>query len=174
VRVGRRGDFERNAILFREILSEELEQPIVNRVAAQISMVYVEGVKWWNRPWRTDNRDSARDDAPRSTTSCVRSVVSAAAQNAAAPASSNSCSTRIPAASAASCNASSCSGANQPGAVSTAPSTFLPRKSSADCKSERRKSVVTSAGVSTRSAGIGSERGVARAVGGGGGVGLWW
>lgn len=42
----------------------------------------------------------------------------------------------------------------------TAPWTFLPKKSSADCKSDLRNIVVTSETVRIRSAGIGSERGV--------------
>jgi hypothetical protein len=56
-----------------------------------------------------------------------------------------------------------CTGSNQPGMVNTTPSMSMsfPRNASADCKSERRKSVVTSAGVSIRSAGMGLEHGVA-------------
>jgi hypothetical protein len=62
---------------------------------------------------------------------------------------------------ATSCRASICTGSNQPGMVSTAPSTGFPRNASADCKNEQGKSVVTSAGVSICSAGMGSEHSVA-------------
>ena len=58
------------------------------------------------------------------------------------------------------CYVSSCTGTNQPGEVSTAPLTLLPRNASADCRSEHRKSVVMSVGVSTCLVGIGSKHSV--------------
>jgi hypothetical protein len=66
----------------------------------------------------------------------------------------------MPTASVAPCSTSSCTGTNQPGKVSTALSMLLPRNTSADCRSEHRKSVITSVGVSTCLVGISLERSV--------------
>jgi len=56
---------------------------------------------------------------------------------------------------------SSCAGVNQLGKMSTTLSTLLPRNTSADYRSECRKSIVMSAGMSMHLVGIGLERGIA-------------
>lgn len=74
--------------------------------------------------------------------------------------SSRSCRTLMPASSAAFMSPARWASSNQLGVVMTAPSTFFPKKSSADWRRDLRKIVATSDTVRIRSWRLGSDRGV--------------
>ena len=105
-----------------------------------------------------ESSESESAEAPRSTSSWVRSGLRPSGWGpvvvvmAAAPDSSSSWRTVMPASFAAFSRASFWACSNQPGTLMTAPWTFLPRKSSADWMRDFRKMVVTSETVRIRSA----------------------